>query len=301
MKKLLVLCLIACMLLLGGCDLLSGPANNEAPKVDEYEDELQSSTGKWILLDDDDTFFTFDGSKGVMTFSYVEDDTEKYSGSFRVVYRGIGKSVITPLTFIFTRSDKAKEDWIGCYVEDFDTDFSQFTLFTEEEDLGMTDGSIYTHIYRISELPYKMGTYVLQGREYKEESNNYKYADSYCIPTGTYTLPSGESFTFLTVKKNARELFRYVNGDIVIEGTYTIASDKKTIYLYIEHDPYSKVTKADKDKYDTTFDLNYPPDFYLRGDFSSSDHIKINDLYHHTYSPTEIEDSAWVFGTYTKQ
>ena len=26
----------------------------------------------------------------------------------------------------------------------------------------------------------------------------------------------------------------------------------------------------------------------------------INDLYHHTESPSEIEDSTWVFGTYNK-
>ena len=80
-----------------------------------------------------------------------------------------------------------------------------------------------------------------------------------------------------------------------------MAEDMKTVYLYIEHDPYSKVTNADKNKYDTTFDINYPPDFYLRGDFSNPDKIVINGLYHHTYSPTKIKDSTWVFGTYVKQ
>jgi len=281
----------------GMFDGVFGGTNNNVEKID---DELTSSTGKWQLLDDDDTYFTFNGAKGVMTFSYCEDGVSKYNGTFRVVYKGLGKDVLTPLTFIFTRTDKQKEDWIGSYVEDFKNDFTQFTIMTQEEDLGMIDASIYTHIYRISELPYKMGSYVLEGKEYKQETNNYFGVNEPYVPSGTYSLESGESFYFLTEKPTGRELFQYRKGDVVIEGTYTMAQDKGTIYLYIEHDPYSKVTNVDKNKYDTTFDIYYPPDFYLRGDFSNSENITVNDLYHHTYSPTEIKDSSWVFGTYKK-
>lgn len=97
-------------------------------------------------------------------------------------------------------------------------------------------------------------------------------------------------------------LFSYTNDGKTVEGIFNIHTDKSTIYLYIEHDIYEKVKDADKDKYDTTFGLNYPPDFYLRGSFDTSDNsIVINDLYHHTESPTEIEDSFWVFGTYVRQ
>ena len=146
--------LIAISCVLTGCDildnLLGGSGSNE--KVENFDNELESSTGKWLLKDDKDTYFTFDGSKNIMTYSYVEDGIKKYNGTYRVVSRGTSKDVITPLTFIFTRSDKEKEDWIGCYVEDFNSDFTQFTIMSEEEDLGMIDGSIHTYIYRISEL-----------------------------------------------------------------------------------------------------------------------------------------------------
>ena len=291
---------ISCMLT--GCDildnLLGGSGSNE--KVENFDNELESSTGKWLLKDDEDTYFTFDGSKNIMTYSYVEDGIKKYNGTYRVVSKGTSKDVTTPLTFIFTRSDKEKEDWIGCYVEDFNSDFTQFTIMSEEEDLGMIDGSIHTYIYRISELPYKMGSYILEGNDYKVESDNYKYSNKFCIPNGTYTLETGERFTFLYTKHVTNELFQYVNGETIIEGTITIAEDKKTIYLYIENDPYNKVTEADKERYDTTFRIYYPPDFYLRGDFSNPNKIVINDLYHHTESPSEIEDSTWVFGTYNK-
>ena len=308
MKKifsiLLIVLLLASVGVLTACDAISDIIDSSTDNDDDgqkFDEELESSTGKWYLKDDEDTYFTFDGSKDVMAFTYVEDGTSKYSGNYRVIHKGVGDDVLTPLTFIFKRSDKAKEDWLGCYTEDFSTSFTQFTIMDIEEDLGMTDGSIYTHVYRISELPYKMGTYILEGNEYKAESNNYSQANERYIPSGTYELESGESFTFLTIKPRGRELFQFRNGDVVVEGTYTVASDNKTIYLYISHDPYSKVTVADKKNYDTTFDIYYPPDLYLRGDFAQSGKIIINGLYHHTSSPITVEDGVWTYGTYIKE
>ena len=142
-----------------------------------------------------------------------------------------------------------------------------------------------------------MGGWILYN-EYKKESDNYKYCNQFCIPSGTYKLETGESFTFLYTKPGTCELFQYINGEIIVEGVITIAEDKKTIYLYIENDPYNKITKADQERYDTTFTIYYPPDFYLRGDFSNPEYILINDLYHHSESPSKIEDSAWGFGKY---
>ena len=88
----------------------------------------------------------------------------------------------------------------------------------------------------------------------------------------------------------------------MLQGIFNIAQDRRTIYLYIEHDIYEKVRESDKKDYDTTFSLNYPPDFYLRGNFDTdANSLVIDGLYHHDYSPTEIDDSVWVFGTYNKQ
>ena len=68
--------------------------------VENFDSELESSTGRWLLKDDENTYFTFDGSKNVMTYSYIEDEISKYSGTFRVVSSGTSKDVATPLTFI---------------------------------------------------------------------------------------------------------------------------------------------------------------------------------------------------------
>lgn len=292
-----LLALVTLSLMLTGCDL-GGIAGGDESK--EYNDELESSSGKWLMMGDEDTYFILDGGKDVMSFSYVEDGVEKYNGKYRVVHRGTGEDVYSPMTLIMTRSDKEKEDWLYCYAEDFEENFTQFTVMDEEEDLGFIDGTVYTHVYRMSELPYKMGTYILEGNEYKTEANDYSAADALHIPSGTYTCESGASFTFLVTKPRNHQMFQYKNGEVVVEGSLTIAADEKTVYLYIEHDPYQKVTKADKEHYDTTFSINYPPDFYLRGDFNVGDGtFSINDLYHHSESPTTIEDSTWIFGDYS--
>ena len=61
----LLLTTISCVL--ASCDLLNdllggnGSNNNE----EHFDSELESSTGKWLLQDDTDTYFTFDGSKNV--------------------------------------------------------------------------------------------------------------------------------------------------------------------------------------------------------------------------------------------
>lgn len=276
---------------LTGCGMFSSDSR-------KYDDEFDGATGKWLLQNDDSTYFTFDGSKGNMKFSYVEDGVSKYSGTFRAIYRGNGKDILTPLCFMLVRGEV--EDWLNCYVEGFDESFTQFTIMSEEEDLGVVDSTVYTHIYRISELPYKMGTYIIEGSDYKTEGSDYSAADTFIIPSGVYTLETGEAFTFMVTKPRQSELFQYKNKDVVVEGVLTVSADKKTIYLYIENDPYSKVTKADKELYDTTVSAYYPPDFYLRGDFSNPDYFVIDGLYHHSDSQTEIVDEVWSFGTYVK-
>ncbi|MBR1374079.1 hypothetical protein IJ556_06475 [bacterium] len=286
---------------LTGCDLFSGGKDD----VTKYDDELDSSTGKWFLIDEEknvtDTYFEFDGAKDVMTFKYVEKGDTKYSGTYRVVYQENNGENTYTLNFILSRNDVEKEDWLYTYVDDFKTDFTQFTTIKEEKSKGMNDGRIYSHIYRISELPYKLGTYVLEGKEYKQEKDNYKYANTYQVPEGTYSLNDGVSMTFVMPKPYAYALFQYKNEDEIVEGVYWTSSDKNTIYLYIEHNPYEYIRKEDRENYDMTFSHDYPPDFYLRGNFDASNgSIVINGLYHHDYSPTTIKNEVFAFGTYTK-
>ena len=300
MKNKLTLFLLTFIILSVFLTSCSNPFGGDSDVV-RYNSSMESSTGKWQLLDDENTYFVFDGSENAMSFQYYENGELKFDGKYRAIYRK-DSDAQTPLSFIMTRNDKQKEDWLSCYVENFEQAFTQFSILCEEEDQGVTDGTVYTHLYRISELPYKLGTYVSEGNEYKTFSKNGFDDGTYRIPEGTYVTETGQSLTIVPLMFRSFLLFRYTNGETVIEGSFDIAQDKKTIYLYIEHDLYEKVREADKKHYDTTFSINYPPDFYLRGDFdTSANTLVINGLYHHEYSPTEIDDSVWVFGTYVKQ
>ena len=304
--------MLASATLLGGCDGLISFGNGPKAATEKeviYEKELTSSTGKWFLLDGNkkatNTFFEFNGSLEAMTFKYTEEGEEKFSGKYQVAYRENTGENASTLTWMLLKDGSEKVDWVYCYADNFDTkDFAQFTTIKEERDEGKNDGRNYAHIYRISELPYKMGTYVLEGKEFKEEKDNYRYKSHYQIPDGKYSLDEDTYFTFLMPKPYSYALFHYQNGNESVEGVYWTADDKKTIYLFIEHDPYQYVRTEDRNSYDMTFSHDYPPDFYLRGSFDvsgQSQKIAINDLYHHDYSPTSIKDSTWKFGTYNKQ
>lgn len=283
---------------LTACGLFNGTANQSDSAI-EYDEELDSSTGKWILKDQSDTFFEFDGSKDAMSFKYVEDGQDKYEGHYRVVYDPNDGTNTFTVNFVLSRNGAEKKDWLYTYVDDFETDFAQFTTIKEERYEGMDDGRIYTHVYRISELPYKLGTYVLEGKEHKQDQDNYKYAKQYQVPEGTYSLDENVSMTCLMPKPYIHALFQYKNGDEVVEGVYWTSADKKTIYLYIDHDPYEHIRREDRDKYDMTFSSDYPPDFYLRGNFELTDGaIVIDGLYHHGESQTNVEDKVFKFGTY---
>lgn len=303
-KFALSICFVAAVALsFTGCDFLGSIGKKDDAKT--YDKELPSSSGKWYFLDGEknptDTYFSFNGEEGNMTFVYYEGGEKVSDGGYRVVYKGNGSESTYTFSWCLKRDGEEKEDVVICYADDFETDFTQFTVMQEEKNIGFVDARPRTHVYRISELPYKMGTYVKEGEKFKTEKDDYKYAEKYCIPNGVYVSSTGESMTFFATKPRTYHLFSYRNGEETIEGVYTVATDKKTIYLYIEHDPFDRITKDDEKNYDTTFSKDYPPDFYLRGDFAVSANdreIKIDGLYHHTYSPTKIEDSVWVFGTY---
>ena len=151
-------------------------------------------------------------------------------------------------------------------------------------------------------MPYKFGTYVLEGNSHKTYSKDIYSDGQYRLIEGTYATEGGQSLYVMPLINQSFSLFIYTNSETVIEGIFNISEDRKTLYLYINNDIYEKIRKSDMDNYDTTFSIYYPPDFYLRGSFDNNDNsIVINELYHHPDSPTEIKDSDWVFDTYTKQ
>ena len=289
---------------LSGCGLLPG-SNGGAENNDK---EYPATSGKFLFLDEEKNitnhYFIFDGSKDVMSFSYYENDIKKYEGTFRfVVPEEKGKDRTYCFSYCLDKKDGEKEDVLTCYSDDFSSQetFTQFTIMQEEKKYSNSDKLINFHTYRISELPYKMGTYVREGSSYLEEKDEYKYSDYYYIPSGTYALNDDVSFTSFYTKKRSAALFSYRNGDKVVEGVYSMGSDHKAMYFYIQHEIYQKVTREDKEKYDTTFSLYYPPDYNVHGELdvnSETLSFKISDFTPTSNAPTYAKD-FWQIGTFT--
>jgi|GEM_PF-944753 len=314
MKKIIFFVAIALLFVLSvatfaGCGLL-GALNGTAGDAKSYDKEFAPATGKWVFLDENkeptNTYFEFDGANGKMSFAYVEDGAQKFAGTYRVVQPSeTGKERTYVFSWCLDKKDGEKEDVLYCYSDDFTTaadgDFKQFTIMQAEKKLSMVDGNTYFHNYRISELPYKMGTYVKEGKAFAQEKDEYKYADTYMIPSGTYVLDENVSITFFATKPRPYYLFSYKNGDKVVEGVYLIGQNKDAIYFYIQHDPYQKVTKEDKKIYDTTFSIYYPADFNVHGQFdvnANNPQIVINEFVATSHAP-EYEQGFLRTGTYT--
>lgn len=298
--KLISLSLIS--LSLTGCGLFS--SGNTSASV-EYE----ATTGKFFLLDEEkkatDNYFLFDGSKGKMSFSYYEGGNKKIDGTFRVIIpEEKGKDRTYCFSYAFDKKDGEKEDILYCYSDDFSSveSFTQFTIMEVEKKYVNSDRLIDFHTYRYSELPYKMGTYVREDKQYQVEKDEYAYADKYFIPNGTYYLGEDTYFTSFYTKKRRAALFVYSNNEVTYEGIYNVSDDKKSMYFYISHDIYQKVTREDKEKYDTTFSLYYPPDLNVHGDFEvdeNNNYFKINSFDILKNAPS-FKEGYWKTGTYIK-
>ena len=85
MKKKSLLFMLICLIIplfISGCSLLDLFKKDNKETKEEYDKELYSSTGKWYLLDDNTTYFSFDGTKDVMTFEYYENGNKKINLSY---------------------------------------------------------------------------------------------------------------------------------------------------------------------------------------------------------------------------
>ena len=268
---LLVYLLLMSMPALVGCNSLFGTDDG----VDKLFDRCDALTGKWILYDPvanhpTDTVFVFDGTEGKMRFSYYVNGALVRDGAFRAVYRGEGKTVATPFSIGFEIKDSQNRDWLDCYVDDFKTEFTQFTVMREERDLpnNTPTGVPQAHVYRISELPFAFGTYVKEGADIKANKNNFMYADDYIIPAGTYENESGAKFTFLGDHYRFGMMLRYENGDDIREGVYTLSPEKDKLFLWIDYQPGHKPTAEEKAAYEMDGNADFPPNYNLYGSFA---------------------------------
>lgn len=297
---LLALLTLGAALLCSSCSLFGGGKGS----AEQMFDEMTEMTGKWICYDPDgqvtDAYFVFDGAKGAMTFAYYENGQKVRGGTFRGVYRGESKEVNWPLSLGFDGQNGGKRDWIHAFVDDFKSDFTQFTVIQEERDKDPVDGVPQAHLYRMSELPFAFGTYVREGSAPKESRRNFEDADRYVIPNGTYAGEDGSTWTFLSNCAASGNLVRWQKGNDVLEAVYTLSTDGTILFLYIDHNPAEKPTREEKREYG--IDLYWPPEYNIHGSFTVTENTPY--LRFDRFEPTSVGASrqdGFTTGTFTRQ
>ena len=293
-----------------GCgllDALTGTSSN-SDGVEQLFDECTESTGKWYCYDyftkeRIDAYFKFNGEKNAMHFEYYEGDVLKRDGMYRVVNRGNGSNVSVPLSIGFEIKGNSKyRDWLECYADDFKTDFTQFTVMNEYREAGLSSrGTPVWHEYRLSEMPFKFGTYVKEGASLKEEKKDFEYADRYYIPSGEYVHESGAKFTFVTTYYTSSLLFRYEYDDKVVEGVYGLSENKDIFFPYLNYHAGCAPTDEQAKKYGGDM-LYFPPNYNVYGSFEVTDtNLSITISRFVAIEGYGYDTSAcdWKIGTYT--
>jgi len=184
MKRLVRLFFIPAMAIsLVSCDFFNGIIGGDTDTV--HKQSYEPITGKFVLyeatdqrIDNPDAYFVFDGSKGNFSMKYYENGSLKREGQFnRVVTHEdyIGK-IKDNLHFNVKIGNETEH--ISTYTESLDP-IDQFRILEEYT------GSETKYYY--SELPYIIGTYVREGKEFKKETKTTEDKD--------YLVPSRENFT----------------------------------------------------------------------------------------------------------
>ncbi len=258
---------------LNGCSLLAENFNGCGPNnSSQMFDECTEISGKWIYYDyftsePTETYLIFNGSKNVMTFEYFQDGVLVRDGKFRVVYRGEKQDVLTPLSIgVEIKGDNKHKEWLSCFVKDFKTDFTQFTIMSEERELDFhADAGVpQVKVYKFNELPFKFGSYVKEGSTLKEQAD-YRNVDYHFLPSGKYQNENGAKLTFImTYPLFDSRMFRYEYNGKTVDGVYTANTEK--LHAWIDYQPGFKPTSEQKELYEIVHD--FPPNYNLYGNFN---------------------------------
>ena len=208
MKKLINLVAIILIILstftLASCELLSGLFGGGNDDV--FTKEYEPITGKFYLyeayderVNEENTYFDIDGSKGNFSLNYYENGVLKKQGEFKKIVAKEEKIGYRSDNLHFNLKCGDSYEHIGAYTESFEP-LNQFRILEEysggEEEIK----------YYYSELPFVLGVYVREGEEYTQESTNLNQKD-YTIPTlanytsqldGKYYLDNDHYFYFIS-------------------------------------------------------------------------------------------------------
>lgn len=240
------------------CDLFSGGDNSNI-----HTKSYDAITGRFALYKATDqlaeytnTYFIIDGSQGNFSLKYFENGALKKEGNFqRIVERPQNIGLVKETLHLNVKCGNSYEH-ISTYTESLET-IDQFRIIEEY------NGS--DRRYYLSELPFVMGTYVREGKEYKKEAKptsekDYTVATRECFTSQLNTrfeLEDEEHYFYFVYPiindYYAFSFFQYYSPELdkPLEGfahgkTFTNLDDKPMIYL-----TYSREVLFDKSFQDT--------------------------------------------------
>ena len=201
MKKFLKLLLIPITtMVLAGCVM---PWEQDTDE--EHFRSYEPLTGKFVLHDNldkrheyHDTYFIFNGAKGVFSIKYYENGELKTDAKLSKIVTHedrIGKWCNN--LSIGIEINKRTYYHMSTYTESFEP-LNQFRIIEEYKG--------FDERFYLSELPYVMGTYVREGSEYKEKAYHTNTSDP-LVPNdnrinvafdGTYKFDDNHYFYFLS-------------------------------------------------------------------------------------------------------
>ena len=206
MKKIIRIIVLALIIIvsLTSCDLISELVGKDDDNI--HTKEYEPLTGKYVLYDNldkryeyTDTYFMIDGSKGNFSLKYYENSKLKSEGKInRVVTRRESIGYLCDTLHINVSIDNHNVHMCS-YCEDLDN-INQFRIIDEYHDSD--------YRYYLSEIPFVLGTYVREGKEYKKEGEN-KNKEDYTIATisnftvelnGKFKLDDNHYFYFINTK-----------------------------------------------------------------------------------------------------
>lgn len=243
--KLIFLPLIAVSL--SSCDLIEEIFGGDTDTI--HKKSFEPITGKFYLYEAldkryeyHDTYFDINGSQGNFSLKYYENGELKKQGSMnRIVTHEdeIGKWMDN---LHFNVNVNGNSEHICTYTESL-TEINQFRIMMEYHG---------EYKYYLSELPYVMGTYVRENKEYKKEAYHTNEKDE-VAPTlknftnafnGFYRLDEEHYFYFLnplgfTVSGNLySSYFQYFSSELdkPLEGFvsgYSVEDEPYIVFTYV--------------------------------------------------------------------
>ena len=284
----------------------------------EHQSEFTALTGKWVLHENlnlvrpvESAYFIIDGSDGVMTCKYYENDKLVKDHYFWVNY----DKNEHPYYLSFNQCDTYKgktTDGANLFFEQDISELTQFCYFNISHDYVLFEGTYNAHDYKQLDCPYAYGIYVKEGAEYFEFKTSKKEECKFF--NGWYYLDDEHYFNLLTIGYDYKGLvcdtymvYYSPDSEPIQGGLYAYVTADHTAQsfgLYITYEIFWKLGKhAEYANADISFlNVSYTETTFTftgtkHNTYAEYDGLELTSEY---YFDETLDETVFIPGTYVK-